>query len=55
MQNIPPKKSPKRGIPINEFIKKYINRIIIHTVIPNEVLIIVNFLYNFILYLIDNE
>ena len=23
-----PKKSPKRGIPINEFIKKYMNKII---------------------------
>lgn len=44
---VPPKKSPKRGIPINEFIKKYMNKIIIHAAIPKTVLIIVNFLYSF--------
>ncbi len=52
---VPPKKSPKRGIPINEFIKKYMNKIIIDAIIPKIALINVNFLYNFTLYLIHNS
>ena len=51
----PPKKSPKRGIPINELIKKYINKIMRDAIIPKIVLIIVNFLYNFTLYLFYNR
>ncbi len=52
---VPPKKNPKRGIPINEFIKKYMNKITIDVIIPKIVLIIVNFLYNFTLYLSHNN
>ena len=52
---VPPKKSPKMGIPINEFIKKYMNKIITDAIIPKIALIIVNFLYNFTLYLIHNS
>ena len=51
----PPKKSPRRGIPINELIKKYINKIMIDAIIPKIVLTIVNFLYNFNLFLFYNS
>ena len=47
---VPPKKNPKNGTPMNEFIKKYMNKIIIDAIIPKIVLIIVIFLYNFTLY-----